>query len=111
MNKELAPGGKLRIGLNYSNFLIVSGDDPNGEPRGIAPDLGREIAKRTGLPFEFVKFDAAGKLFDAVEAAQVAIAFLGTEPQRANEVDFSSPYLEIPVPFLVPAGSPIKEIA
>jgi polar amino acid transport system substrate-binding protein len=111
MNKELAPSGKLRIGLNYSNFLIVLGDDAKGEPRGIAPDLGRELAKRAGLAFEFVKFDAAGKLFDAVKAGQVDIGFLGNEPQRASEVDFSPPYLEIPVTFLVPAGSPIRQIA
>jgi polar amino acid transport system substrate-binding protein len=111
MNKELAPSGKLRIGLNYSNFLLVLGDDPKGEPRGIAPDLGRELAKRAGLAFEFVKFDAAGKLFDAVKAGQVDIGFLGNEPQRASEVDFSPPYLEIPVTFLVPAGSPIRQIA
>src|SRR4051812_1446439 len=111
MNQALAAGGKLRIGLNYSNFLIVSGDDANGEPRGIAPDLGRELARRAGVPFEFVKFDAAGKLFDAVKAAQVDVGFLGNEPQRAAEVEFSPPYLEIPVTFLVPAGSPIREIA
>src|SRR3954468_22456605 len=111
MSKELAPSGKLRIGLNYSNFLIVSGDEPNGEPRGIAPDLGRELARRAALPFEFVKFDAAGKLFDAVKAGQVDVGFLGNEPQRASEVDFSPPYLEIPVTFLVPAGSPINSIA
>ena len=111
MNKDLAPSGKLRIGLNYSNFLLVLGDDAKGEPRGIAPDLGRELAKRTGMPFEFVKFDAAGKLFDAVKAGQVDVGFLGNEPQRASEVDFSPPYLEIPVTFLVPAGSPIREIA
>ena len=61
MKNELAPSGRLRIGLNYSNFLLVLGDDPSGDPRGIAPDLGRELARRTGLPFEFVKFDAAGK--------------------------------------------------
>ena len=109
--KELAPGGKLRIGLNYSNFLLVLGDDPSGDPRGIAPDLGRELARRTGLPFEFVKYDAAGKLFDAVKAGQCDVGFLGNEPQRANEVDFTAPYLEIPVTFLVPAGSLIKTIA
>jgi polar amino acid transport system substrate-binding protein len=108
---ELAPSGKLKIGLNYSNFLLVLGDDPSGDPRGIAPDLGRELAKRSGLPFEFVKFDAAGKLFDAVKAGQVDLGFLGNEPQRANEVDFTAPYLEIPVTFLVPSGSPIKTIA
>jgi polar amino acid transport system substrate-binding protein len=108
---ELAPSGKLRIGLNYSNFLIVSGDGPDGEPRGIAPDLGRELARKAGLPFEFVKFDAAGKLFDAVKAAQCDVGFLGAEPQRAAEVEFTPAYLELPVTFLVPAGSAIKAIA
>ena len=111
MNKDLAPSGKLKIGLNYSNFLLVIGDDPAGEPRGIAPDLGRELARRVGMPFEFVKFDAAGKLFDAVKSAQCDVGFLGAEPQRADEVDFTNAYLEIPVTFLVPAGSPIKAIA
>ena len=111
MKNELAPNGKLRIGLNYSNFLIVSGDGPDGSPRGIAPDLGRELARRAGLPFEFVKFDAAGKLFDAVKAAHCDVGFLGAEPQRAAEVEFSPAYLELPVTFLVPPGSPIKAIA
>ena len=111
MNKDLAPTGKLRIGINYSNFLIVSGDGPDGEPRGIAPDLGRELARKAGLPFEFVRFDAAGKLFDAVKAAQCDVGFLGAEPQRAAEVEFTQAYLELPVTFLVPAGSPIKGIA
>src|SRR5438132_7159258 len=111
MKTELAPSGKLRIGLNYSNFLLVLGDDPSGDPRGIAPDLGRELARRTGLPFEFVKFDAAGKLFDAVKSAACDVGFLGAEPQRASEVEFTEAYLEIPVTFLVPAGSPIKTLA
>ena len=107
---DLAPSGKLRVGLNYSNFLLVLGDDANGEPRGIAPDLGRELARRTKLPLEFVKFDGAGKLFDAVKSGACDVGFLGAEPQRANEVEFSPAYLEIPVTFLVPPGSPIRAI-
>jgi polar amino acid transport system substrate-binding protein len=111
MKNDLAPSGKLRIGLNYSNFLIVLGDGPDGEPRGIAPDLGRELARRAGLPFEYVKFDAAGKLFDAVKAGQCDVGFLGAEPQRAAEVEFTPAYLELPVTFLVPPGSQIRSIA
>lgn len=111
MKNELAPSGKLRIGLNYSNFLLVLGDDAKGEPRGIAPDLGRELARRTGIPFEFVKFDGAGKLFDAVKSGACDVGFLGAEPQRASELEFTAAYLEIPVTFLVPAGSPIRTIA
>jgi polar amino acid transport system substrate-binding protein len=111
LQNELAPSGRLRIGLNYQNFLLVAGDGPDGEPRGIAPDLGRELARRAGLPVEYVKFDAAGKLFDAVKAGQCDVGFLGAEPQRAAEVEFSPAYLELPVTFLVPGGSPIRSIA
>jgi polar amino acid transport system substrate-binding protein len=111
LKDELAPSGKLRIGLNYSNFLIVLGDGPDGEPRGIAPDLGRELARRVGLPFEYAKFDAAGKLFDAVKAGHCDVGFLGAEPQRAAEVEFTPAYLELPVTFLVPVGSSLRAIA
>lgn len=109
--KELAPGGKLRVGLNYSNFLLVLGDAPDGSPRGIAPDLGREIGRRLGVPVEFVRFKQAGHLADAVREGSWDIAFLGAEPQRAKEIAFTKAYLEIPITYLVPAGSPIRSFA
>ncbi|HEX9398327.1 MAG TPA: ABC transporter substrate-binding protein [Burkholderiales bacterium] len=111
LRADLAPSGKLRVGLNYQNFLLVNGDGPDGLPKGIAPDLGRELARRIGLPIEYVKFDAAGKLFDGVKGGACDVGFLGAEPQRASEIAFTDAYLEIPVTFLVPPGSPIKTIA
>jgi polar amino acid transport system substrate-binding protein len=111
MKNELAPTGKLRVGLNYQNFLLVLGDGPDGQPRGIAPDLARELARRLGVPIEYVKFDAAGKLADGLTAGACDVGFLGAEPQRANVIAFTEAYLEIPVTFLVPAGSPIHSIA
>lgn len=109
--QELAPGGKVRIGLNYGNFLLVLGDGPDGAPRGIAPDLGREIGRRLGVPVEFVRFKQAGHLADGVRDGKCEIGFLGAERERANEIAFTKAYLEIPVTFLVPAGSKIKTIA
>jgi polar amino acid transport system substrate-binding protein len=109
--KELAPSGKLRVGLNYGNFLLVLKDGPDGAPRGIAPDLGRELGRRLGVPVEFVKFAQAGQLADAVRGGSCDVGFLGAEPQRAAEIAFTKAYLEIPVTFLVPAGSPIRRIA
>ena len=107
----LAPSGTLRAGLNYGNFLLVLGDGPDGGPRGIAPDLAREIGRRLGVTVEFVRFPQAGPLADAVRDSVWDIAFLGSEPQRAAEIAFSPPYLEIPVTYLVPAGSPIRALA
>ncbi len=109
--KDLAPSGKLRVGLNYGNFLLVLKDLPDGTPQGIAPDLARELGKRLEMGVEFIKFDAAGKLADGVKSRAWDVAFLGNEPQRAAEIDFSPAYLEIPVTFLVPAGSKIKSIS
>ena len=110
VKKELAPSGKLRVGLNYGNFLLVLKDSPDGSPNGIAPDLGRELGKRLGVPVEFVKFPEAGQLADAVRDDKCDVGFLGAEPQRANEIAFTKAYLEIPVTFLVPPGSRIKSI-
>jgi polar amino acid transport system substrate-binding protein len=108
---ELAPHGTLRVGLNYGNFLLVLKDAPDGTPRGIAPDLGRALGSRLGVPVEFVKFAQAGQLADAVRDGKCDVGFLGAEPQRAADIAFTKAYLEIPVTFLVPAGSPIRSIA
>jgi polar amino acid transport system substrate-binding protein len=107
---SLAPTGKLRVGLNFGNFLLTRKPAPGGEPGGIAPDLGREIARRAGLAIEFVHYDQAGKLADGGKAGDWDVAFLANEPVRAQEIDFSPAYLEIETSYLVPAGSPIRTI-
>lgn len=108
---ELAPAGKLRVGLNHGNFLLITPGSKGREPRGVAPDLARELGRRVGVPVEFVDFDTAGKLADAVGSGAWDVAFLGAEPQRASQIAFTAAYLEIPATYLVPAGSPIRSIA
>lgn len=107
---ELAPAGTLRVGINASNFLLVSQYVPGSDPHGIAPDLGRELARRLDVPVSFVVFENPGKLADAGKSGVWDVAFLGNEPQRAKEIAFTAPYLEIPVTYLVPARSPIHSI-
>src|ERR1041384_2089417 len=111
LRSELAPTGTLRVGLNHGNFLLVTPGSMTGEPRGVAPDLAREIGRRLGVPVAFVNFDTAGKLADAVKTGVWDIAFLGAEPQRAGEIAFTAAYLEIPSTYLVPATSPFRTAA
>ena len=111
VKSEIAPSGTLRVGINYGNFLLVTSGPNAAEPRGPAPDIARELARRVGVPIEFVQFDTAGKLADGVKTGVWDVAFLGAEPQRANEIAFTAAYLEIPSTYLVPAGSPIRSVA
>jgi len=108
---ELAPSGTLRVGLNHQNFLLVTPGSSATDPRGVAPDLARELARRLGAPVAFLRFDTAGALADGARTGAWDVAFLGAEPQRAKEIAFTAAYLEIPATYLVPAGSPIRSIA
>ncbi len=111
VRSELAPSGKLRVGLNHGNFLLVTPGSSATDPTGVAPDIARELGRRLGVSVEFSKFDTAGKLGDAVREGVWDVAFLGAEPQRAAEIAFTAAYLEIPATYLVPEGSTIRSVA
>jgi polar amino acid transport system substrate-binding protein len=111
LRADLAPTGKLRVGINYGNPVLATRDPVSGELRGVAVDLARELGARTGLPVELVAFESAGKMFDAVKTGAWDVAFLAVDPGRAGEIDFTEPYVEIEGTYLVPAGSPIRAMA
>jgi polar amino acid transport system substrate-binding protein len=107
---DLAPTGKLRVGINYGNPILAQKDPVTGEPRGIAAELSRELARRLGVPVEFVFYDAAGKMTDALKTGAWDVAFLAVDPKRAAEISFTAPYIEIEGVYLVPDGSAIRSI-
>ena len=102
---DLAPTGKLRVGINYGNPVLASRDPASGDLRGVAVDLARELGRRGDLPVELVGFDAAGKMFEAVRAGGWDVAFLAIDPGRASEIDFTAAYILIEGTYLVPGGS------
>ncbi len=104
---ELTPAGKLRVALNMSNFLLTA-RDAAGAPIGVAPDLGRELAKRLGVDAEMVPYANPGLLADDANKGKWDVGFLGAEPQRATEIDFTPAYVEIEATYLVPPGSNLQ---
>lgn len=106
--KILAPHGRLRVALNMSNFLLITGERDNGEPDGVSPDIGRLIAAALGVGVEFVPFAGPGPVADAAGDDVWDIANIADEPARAAVMAFSAPYAEIQANFMVPAGSHLK---
>jgi len=107
---ELAPTGKLRVGFLVLNPVFVTKDGQAGEMQGIAVELGRGLAKQLGVAFEPVRYTAVDRMIDGAKARAWDVAFLGHDPARTVDMDFTAPYLEVGNTYLVPAGSSIKSI-
>ncbi len=107
---EFVPTGTLRVALNMSNFLLTRKDAATGEAAGVAVDMGKELARRLGVPVTFLQYDSPGKVADAAKTGVFDVGFIGAEPQRATEIDFTAAYVEIEATYLVPPGSPLKSI-
>ena len=105
---ELAPTGRLRAAINFGNPILATKEAASGEPRGVSVDLARELGRRLGVPVELLPFAAAGKVVEAVKAAQVDIAFVAIDPVRGADILQTPPYVVIEGAYLVRNTSPIK---
>ena len=101
ISKQLAPTGILRVGINMSNFLLVSGVNSSGLPKGVSPDLGEKIAKELNIPYKLIQYKRPGELADAVNKNQWDIGNIAFEPKRAETIDFTNSYVNIDANFLV----------
>ena len=109
--QALAPTGKLRVALQRGNPLNVVQDSASGEMRGVGFDLGKELARRIGVPLEPMLYPSVGALFDAGKSSAWDVAFVGFSPERAKEWDFSALHLEVEFGYLVAGGSSISTLA
>ena len=110
VRKQFAPSGTLIVGVNLGNPIIVKPGSEVGEPQGIGPTLGKELARRLDLPLRYVKYETAGKLAAAVRGAEWDVAFLAIDPDRAAEIDFTDAYVHIEGAYMVRDASPIRAV-
>jgi polar amino acid transport system substrate-binding protein len=107
---ELAPSGMLRAAINFGNIVLAQRDPAGGEPRGVSAELARALSRRLGVPLDYVAFEAAGKVVEALKAGAWDIAFLAIDPVRAAGIDFTAPYVVIEGAYVVPANSSLRAV-
>ena len=111
--KELAPTGKLRVGIavgpnpGAGNVAI---DQATGKVRGIAADLGAELAQKLRVPVEFVPYPNSGALTDAAGSGTWDVAFIPVDDERKKKVDFGPAHVVLQSTYLVAPGSPIRTL-
>ena len=107
---ELAPTGKLRVGLIAVNPIFVTPNTPPGVTKGMAVDLARELATRLDVPMEPLRYPTVAALVESAGKGEWDIAFLVIDPERAGAMDFTAAYMYSGNTFLVPAGSTARGI-
>ena len=105
----IAPKNVLRIGINMSNFLLVSKDSTFSKPEGLSPEIGKLLAKELGINYEFVTFKNPGLLADAIDYDKWDVGNFAYEKKRAKIIDFSNPYVNIDANFLLRKNSEINQ--
>ena len=109
--QALAPTGKLRVGLLLGSPTHVIKDSASGEMKGVGFDLGKELARRMGVPFEPVLYPSIGAVLDSGKSGAWDVAFIGFSPERAKDWNFAAVHLEVEFGYLIPGGSSIATMA
>jgi polar amino acid transport system substrate-binding protein len=108
--QALAPTGKLRVALYTGAPASVVPGATASDSKGLGFDLGKDLARRIGVPFEPVVYPSPGAIMDGLTSAEWDVSFFGPTPARDAVLVFTAPLLVIEHGYLVPAGSPIDTI-
>jgi polar amino acid transport system substrate-binding protein len=110
--RELAPDGALHAAINYGNPVLAQKPPSGDAPRGVSAELARELGRQLGVPVEFVIFNQAGQVTEALKADPKAwdVAFLAIDPVRAQGIVFSAPYVVIEGAYLVTKDQPLQAV-
>ena len=106
---DLAPAGT--VGINDGNpgaGAVTENPGQRRSPVELSPwraSLANASTCRCSCCFYL-----AGKNVRRREGRWLYMAFLAIDPGRANQIDFTAPYIEIEGTYLVPAGSPVRAI-
>ena len=108
---DLAQSGVLRVGVGLGSLTTAMRDSATGEVKGPALEFGRALAARIGIQFVTVEYPRPGAVIDGLRANAWDVTVLIVDPVRAEQVDFSNPFLQSDLTYLVAAGSTIQSVA
>ena len=113
LKDEIAPTGKLRVGIGVSaaGGAYWSNKNEAGGYTGVPVDLGKEMAAQLGVPVEYVAYPNSGQITDAASSGAWDVTFLPKDAERETKMSFGPIYEVADATYIVKAGSPIKDFA
>jgi len=111
--KELVPTGKLRVAIAVApspSALYAVKDGSTGKFRGVTVDLGIALAKKLGVPAEFIPHLASGEIQNSAASGKWDVTFMPVDDERKKFVDFGNAYHLLQSTYLVAPGSKLASV-
>ncbi len=85
----LAPKGRLRVGVYPGSPTSMVRQPSTGEAHGLSLDLGQELARRLGVPFEQVNYQRIADVLEGMKAGE-SISRSATPRRYAHSMSHSA---------------------
>lgn len=111
--KELAPTGKLRVAIAVApapSALYAVKDDTTGQYRGVTIELGAALAKKLGVPVEFLPHLASGEIQNSAASGKWDVTFMPVDEERKKFVDFGNAYHLLQSTYLIAPGAKLTKV-
>ncbi len=111
--KELVPTGKLRVAIAVApapSALYAVRDAASGKFRGVTVDLGTALAKKLGVPVEFLPHLASGEIQNSAAGGKWDVTFMPVDDERRKFVDFGNAYHLLQSTYLVAPGCKLMQV-
>ena len=88
ISSEIASTGKLRVAANFASSVLLARTSDGKVTGGVAPDVGKFIAAKLGVPFELVTYSNADTFLQSYGKGEWDIGFGTRTPLSADKADF-----------------------
>ena len=108
--EEIQASGKVVIGV-FSDKAPFGYVDENGAYQGYDVYFAERIAKDLGVEVEYVSTDPASRVENvATGKVDIILANFTVTPERAQQVDFALPYMQVMLGVVSPDGAVITDV-
>ena len=110
VDKELAPTGRFRVGMNGNNTALVM-RNADGTVGGLCAELGRFIAAKLGVPYEPLVYESAAPFTASFTRSEWDIIITGRNATVEKVLDVSAELFSVEYVHVAAPGREFASVA